>query len=111
MKTITITPSKIYTVEDVCLVGKNMASVTFSPEILDKVKRNYKEVVLLQEKVYGLNTGVADLAATAITNREQAQKNILLSHASGVGPTLDKELIRTTIFCRLLTFSEGGSGI
>src|SRR5215467_10312289 len=62
---------------------------------------------------YGINTGFGLLAQTRIApaQRTQLQRNIILSHASGVGPPLDDAVVRLTLVLKLASLVQGFSGV
>jgi histidine ammonia-lyase len=62
---------------------------------------------------YGINTGFGLLAQTRIApaERTRLQRNIILSHASGVGPPLDAAIVRLTLVLKLSSLLQGFSGV
>jgi histidine ammonia-lyase len=62
---------------------------------------------------YGINTGFGLLAQTRIptSQRTLLQKNIILSHSTGVGPLLDDAVVRLILVLKLASLSRGFSGI
>jgi histidine ammonia-lyase len=63
--------------------------------------------------VYGINTGFGLLAQTRIAPAQRAllQRNIILSHSSGVGPLLDDPIVRLTLVLKLASLLQGFSGV
>lgn len=63
--------------------------------------------------VYGVNTGFGFLADVRISAREIAalQRNLIRSHAVGVGPALSTEVVRAMLLLRAVTLSRGHSGV
>ncbi len=62
---------------------------------------------------YGINTGFGLLANTRIPAAQRAllQRNIVLSHSSGVGPLLDDAIVRLTLVLKLASLLQGFSGV
>jgi len=62
--------------------------------------------------VYGVTTGFGDLASTVIPPDQaaQLQENLLMSHAAGVGPAFDAEVVRAMLLLRANTLALGHSG-
>jgi histidine ammonia-lyase len=62
---------------------------------------------------YGINTGFGLLANTRIApaQRTLLQRNIILSHGSGVGPLLDDAVVRLTLVLKLASLLQGFSGV
>src|SRR5579872_5596275 len=114
MKKIILKINKTYSIEDVCLIAKNKAKVIVENDVLQKVKENFDAVKNLEKRtsIYGLTTGVGDLSQQRTTvPTDVYQRNILLSHSVGVGENLSKEISRAIMFSRLITLSNGMSGV
>ena len=62
---------------------------------------------------YGINTGFGLLAQTRIPagQRSLLQRNIILSHSSGVGPLLDDAIVRLVLVLKLASLLQGFSGV
>jgi histidine ammonia-lyase len=65
------------------------------------------------QAVYGVNTGVGLLADVRISpdELEQLQRNIVRSHAVGVGPHLEPAVVRAMMLIRANVLARGFSGI
>ena len=63
--------------------------------------------------VYGINTGFGPLCDTKIstTDTGELQKNLLLSHAVGVGNPISKSLSKCMILCKIHALCQGYSGV
>ena len=63
--------------------------------------------------VYGVNTGFGKLASVAIRASETAalQRNLIRSHAAGVGAPLAPGIVRLVIALKLLSLGRGASGV
>jgi histidine ammonia-lyase len=63
--------------------------------------------------VYGINTGLGDLASLRIDTGEarHLQRAILRSHATAVGPPLPTEVVRAMLLLKARTFAFGISGV
>ena len=63
--------------------------------------------------VYGVNTGIGKLASTRIPRDQLArlQRNIILSHAVGVGDFLDAPTVRLVLALKAASFAQGFSGV
>jgi histidine ammonia-lyase len=64
------------------------------------------------EIVYGVTTGIGDLATTFIEAADSArlQENLLVSHAVGVGEPLPRDVVRAMLLLRANTLALGHSG-
>jgi histidine ammonia-lyase len=62
---------------------------------------------------YGINTGFGLLAQTRIptSQRTLLQKNLILSHSTGVGPLLDDSIVRLILVLKLASLLQGFSGV
>ncbi len=65
------------------------------------------------EPVYGVTTGFGRLSDVSIpaARRLEMQENLILSHASGFGPPLPREVSRAVILLRANSLARGNSGI
>jgi histidine ammonia-lyase len=90
--------------------------VELSEEAWEKVRRAEQAVqhLLTQgEIVYGVTTGFGAFKDRLIPPEQvaQLQRNILMSHAVGVGPALDVAATRAMMLVRANTLAKGHSGI
>ena len=65
------------------------------------------------EPVYGINTGFGKLAGVRIAAADlaQLQRNIVLSHAAGVGEPSPVETVRLMMALKLGSLAQGASGV
>jgi histidine ammonia-lyase len=65
------------------------------------------------EPVYGINTGFGKLAAVRIEAADLAtlQRNIVLSHAAGVGDPMPVPVARLMMALKLASLAQGASGV
>ncbi len=65
------------------------------------------------ELLYGINTGFGSLYDRVIPTDDLGalQKNLVMSHACGVGDEIPKELVRLMLFLKVQSLSYGNSGI
>ena len=63
--------------------------------------------------IYGVNTGFGSLCDTAISNEdlEQLQRNLVLSHACGMGERIPEEIVRRLLILKIMGLSHGASGV
>ncbi len=78
-----------------------------------KESRDTVEAILKREQVvYGINTGFGKLANTGIaaSRLEELQRNLIVSHAVGVGTPLPPTVVRLAMLLRANALSRGHSG-
>jgi histidine ammonia-lyase len=65
-----------------------------------------------EEPVYGVSTGFGSLAGTWIPaeRREELQRSLIRSHAAGMGPPVEREVVRAMMFLRARSLAMGRSG-
>ena len=65
------------------------------------------------EPVYGINTGFGKLASVRIDDADLAtlQRNIVLSHAAGIGDPSPVPVIRLMMALKLASLAQGASGV
>ncbi|GGU09658.1 histidine ammonia-lyase [Streptomyces violascens] len=104
------------TPEDVIAVARGNAKVELSAGALDALAKAREIVDALAAKpepVYGVSTGFGALASRHISPelRAQLQRNIVRSHAAGMGPRVEREVVRALMFLRLKTVASGHTGV
>jgi len=72
-----------------------------------------EKIVAQGDAAYGINTGFGLLAQTRIPADELdlLQRNLLLSHAAGVGPALPDAVVRLILALKINALARGHSGI
>ena len=72
-----------------------------------------EKIVATGEAAYGINTGFGLLAQTRIPSDqlELLQRNLLLSHAAGVGDALPDPVVRLILALKINALARGHSGI
>jgi histidine ammonia-lyase len=72
-----------------------------------------EKIVATGEAAYGINTGFGLLAQTRIPNEqlELLQRNLLLSHAAGVGDALPDPVVRLILALKINALARGHSGV
>jgi len=72
-----------------------------------------RAIAARDESVYGVNTGFGKLAHTRIPRERLAdlQRNLVLSHACGVGAPLDRATTRLAIVLKAGSLARGYSGV
>ena len=70
-------------------------------------------IVARGEPVYGINTGFGKLASVRIDTADLAalQRNIVLSHAAGVGEPLSAPITRLMMALKIASLAQGASGV
>ncbi|MEO9337309.1 histidine ammonia-lyase [Mesorhizobium sp. SB112] len=71
------------------------------------------KIVAKGEPVYGINTGFGKLASVRIdaADLETLQRNIVLSHAAGVGEPMQPAVVRLMMALKLASLAQGASGV
>ncbi|MFD4634993.1 histidine ammonia-lyase [Streptomyces sp. NPDC058284] len=104
------------TAADVVAVARGNARIELSAEALSALAAAREIVDALAAKpdpVYGVSTGFGALASRHIGPdlRAQLQRNIVRSHAAGMGPRVEREVVRALMFLRLKTVCSGHTGV
>ena len=102
--------------EDVERAARDLGTrVRLAPEAEERMRRSrdfIEERVASGERVYGVTTGFGRLAEVTIAPDERAmlQRNLVRSHASGMGQPLDREAVRAIMVLRANALARGYSG-
>lgn len=104
------------TIEDVVNVSRNGYKVELSDDVINKVKLSRKLVdkfVDEQKVVYGITTGFGKFSDVVISKEEThtLQRNLIISHACGVGEPLEEDIVRAIMLLRINNLSQGYSGV
>ena len=64
-------------------------------------------------RAYGINTGIGALSETVVPRSQQARlsRNLLMSHAAGVGESLGEAEVRAVIAAQVNNYAHGRSGV
>ncbi len=83
-----------------------IAAIEYSRAVVEKLAAG-------DDPVYGVNTGVGLLADVRVAPEqlEELQRNVVRSHACGVGPPLAREEVRSMMLIRANVLAKGFSGI
>ncbi|MDE6206478.1 MAG: histidine ammonia-lyase [Muribaculaceae bacterium] len=114
--TFTIYPGAI-TVSAVCEAVDSGAHIVISPEATALVERARKylddKVLSSPGPLYGINTGFGSLCNISISHDEleQLQKNLVMSHACGMGATLEPVVVKTMLLLKVQSLCYGNSGV
>ncbi len=92
------------------------AAVALDPaaySVIDRSARAVSTILNRGEPVYGINTGFGKLASVRIeaADLEKLQRNIVLSHAAGVGPPMPVAVARLMMALKLASLAQGASGV
>lgn len=92
------------------------APATLDPGCAGKVRAAAGAVATILARgkpVYGINTGFGKLAGIRIGDADLTtlQRNIVLSHAAGVGEPMQEPVVRLMIALKLSSLAQGASGV
>jgi histidine ammonia-lyase len=104
------------TFDDVLAVARGGAQVELGPNAWQRMahSRSFVDAAAAEDRpVYGVTTGFGGLASMLIPAGERAemQHAILRSHAAGMGPAVEPEVVRALLLLRIATLAKGYSGI
>jgi len=85
-------------------------------EAIDKINKSRQRVEKMaasDKAVYGINTGFGPLCDTQISPEDTnlLQKNLLITHAVGVGEPIAKDISKLMLITKVHALSQGFSGI
>jgi histidine ammonia-lyase len=103
------------TPDAVVAVARGSAEVTLGAEARAAMERAASAVSALSdapEPAYGVTTGFGSLATVRIPDerREELQRALVRSHAAGIGPPVEREVVRAMMLLRARTLAMGFSG-
>src|ERR1017187_396902 len=97
-------------------VAREYETINVSDEVLTHLDQQRRAIDVLVESgtpIYGLSTGFGSLATTSISpeQRQDLQRSLIRSHAAGVGPEVETEVVRAMMVSRLTNLCSGVSGV
>ena len=104
------------TVADVAQVARAGRHVELDPAAVERMRASravIERLVAEGHTVYGVTTGFGDLADVRIEPEQTAelQRNLVRSHAAGVGEPLPAEVVRAMLLLRANALAVGLSGV
>ena len=115
MKSLVLSGDQL-TLDDAVSAVRSGVSVRISSDAKEKVKaaRLHVDAAVRGKKViYGITTGFGAFSDVTISRAQgkQLQKNILMSHAAGVGNPLSDDIVRCTLLLMINSKAKGYSGL
>ncbi len=103
-------------IEDVARIARYREKIALHPDAvarINKCRALLERKIAAHEIMYGVNTGIGELANVVLTPEqvEKFQKYLLYSHAAGCGEPCREEDARAAMLGRLNTHCWGHSGI
>tara|TARA_B100000767_G_scaffold275523_1_gene312978 strand:+ start:13765 stop:15258 length:1494 start_codon:yes stop_codon:yes gene_type:complete len=97
-------------------IAKGKLRGVLNSEVTDRINKSnsiVQRVISSGKTVYGINTGFGPLCDTLISKDETQtlQKNLLLTHAVGVGNPIEPLLSKLMMICKVHALCQGYSGI
>ena len=105
-----LTVSKIIAITQ----GKMQAELTTQTiQTINECRAKVEKMANGPKAVYGINTGFGPLCDVQITSDETStlQKNLLITHAVGVGKNIVKQLSKIMMICKVHALCQGFSGV
>jgi len=104
------------TIDNVIEVARGRREVALDPEAAERMRASRAVIDRLVDEgatVYGVTTGFGDLADVRIDAADTValQRNLIRSHAAGVGDALPDEVVRAMLVLRANALAVGLSGV
>lgn len=104
------------TIEKVVRVASENEKIEIHPEAMKRIQKCrdlLEEKIQKREIMYGVNTGIGELAEVVLTQEqvEQYQRYLIYSHAAGYGKPMPEEVVRAAILSRINCHCHGHSGL
>ena len=108
---------KNLTLSNIADIISSETNIELSSSIKEKIIdcRNFldERIKYSDDAVYGINTGFGSLCNHKISNKEleQLQKNLVLSHACGIGDAVPEEIVKIMLLLKVESLAYGYSGV
>ncbi|HEY8362047.1 MAG TPA: histidine ammonia-lyase [Tissierellaceae bacterium] len=104
------------TIEEFIQITRGRKKIALSEEAIKRVNESRALVDKLVDEnkvVYGITTGFGKFSDVVITGDEtrELQRNLIVSHACGVGEPLPEDIVRGIMLLRINALAKGYSGI
>ncbi|NOZ42315.1 MAG: histidine ammonia-lyase [Alphaproteobacteria bacterium] len=101
---------------DLRILYRNPLQIRLDNSAIPAIERSrdmVEDIIARGQTAYGINTGFGLLARTGIADDklEELQKNLVLSHSTGVGKFLPDNVVRLIYALKISSLSQGYSGI
>lgn len=111
-----ITPDRltIDTVEQILTKGQKLHLSAEARNLIVRCRKFLDEkIATCKEPVYGITTGFGSLCNISINADDLAtlQRNLVMSHACGVGQRVAPEIVRLMLLLKIQSLSYGNSGV
>jgi len=106
-------PITIYDVVDVAR-GRKRVGLSEGAKAAIEHSRSFVDKIIQDDTVvYGISTGFGEFSKITISpdQREALQRNLILSHCTGVGELLSEDVVRAAMLLRANSLSRGYSGV
>ncbi|MET1036663.1 MAG: histidine ammonia-lyase [Aeromicrobium sp.] len=102
--------------DEVVQVARDGVKVALSEDArraIGRARARVDELAASHVPVYGISTGFGALATRHIEPRlrTQLQRSLIRSHAAGMGPSVEIEVVRALMLLRLSTLASGHTGV
>lgn len=104
-------------ISEACRIIENNIKLELSDEARKLIRRcrEYldKKIATCKEPVYGITTGFGSLCNISINadDLSQLQRNLVMSHACGVGERVDNDVVKMMLLLKIQSLSYGNSGV
>ena len=115
-KDLVILDGENVSIEDIVQISRFGCQAALAPSAVEKInqsRRIVEEIVEKEIRTYGINTGFGRLSTVAISKQdiEKLQRNLIMSHSTGLGPCFSTEIVRAMMALRINALAKGLSGI
>ena len=109
-----LNPTQLYFFSQAALSNRPI-KISIAPvarKRIEKAAKWVEKIAAGDDAVYGVNTGFGKFAEVSIGHEKLRllQRNLILSHACGVGPLLERDIVLCMWIIRLNTIARGNSG-
>lgn len=108
---------QLLTLNNLLQIDRSKPNLQLSSDALQKIShcRKYLDdkISKSEQSFYGINTGFGNLYNVSVSKTQltQLQRNLLLSHACGMGDYVPMEVVKWMLFLKIQSLSYGHSGV
>lgn len=116
MEEVIVLDGKNVSIADIVKISRFGYRACLSQDATEKINQSravVERIVSSETRTYGINTGFGRLSTVAISKEDidELQRNLITSHATGLGPCFPTEVVRAMMALRVNALAQGISGI
>jgi histidine ammonia-lyase len=104
------------TLDQLIKILENRDQIELTAGSIDRIRQSravIEKIIKEKKTIYGVNTGFGKFSKITIPENiiDELQKNLVMSHATGVGEPLSEKIVQAIILLKINPLAKGFSGV